>query len=369
MRFYLEDIVNVDGDKYRIVGKIKYKNNSDGMCWDEYRMFPLSGFSEAWLSIDDVYKEYSISRRAALSTSTADYHLVDKGTEIVVSREGNVDVDVGDRAIFEEYEDVTEEKIISREVWDDETEICTGYYLDEDEISLLSSNTQYGMRSNIPASYGSSATIRRSGKNKAVVIMVIAIALFMFLPHILKMFRSTQTIQKYLDKSNKYSYVTSITGESGQKAKVYKASQGYTVGDAARGIIDAIEGETEKVQQDTTEDNGSIGILTKDEYCLIYLSEDGDVLVQVSNRKYAYTTDSQPYHSSKRVHSYYRRFYYSGGYIHDKREYKDSSPYSSYDGDMMTFSSDDYYSSYSKSVRQDSVHSRSSSGGGLSSGK
>ena len=110
LRFSIGDIVNVDGDEYRIVGRIKYKNSSDGMCWDEYRMMPLIGYGEAWLSVDDKFKEYSISKKAAITTSVAGYHLVDSGTEIVVGREGKVDVDVGDRADFYEYEDSTEEK-------------------------------------------------------------------------------------------------------------------------------------------------------------------------------------------------------------------------------------------------------------------
>jgi len=361
LRFNIGDIVNVDGEEYHIVGRIKYRNSSDGMCWDEYRMIPLAGYTEAWLSVDDEYKEYSISRRSSLSISTAGYHLVDSGTETVVSREGKVDVDIGDRANFYEYEDSTEEKIISREIWDDETEVCTGYYLDEDEISFVRHDTQYHVRSS------DSSTLKPGS-----LIIAIGILLVILLPDILSGINLTPSIKKYLNKSQKYTYVTSITGNEREKAKVYKAEWGYSIGDTAKDIIDAVEGKTVKVQQDTevNEEDASIGILTGKEYCLIYRSEDGEVLIQVSDRKYAYSTDSQPYHSSHHVHSYYKRFYYSSGYSHDRYEYESSSsPYSSYDGDTMEFSSDDTYSSYSSSVRQSSVYSRSSSGGGLSSGK
>ena len=52
----------------------------------------------------------------------------------VVSVMGNVDVVVGDEVSFEEYEDRTEEKIISVEHWDDGTEYSSGYYLDSWEF-------------------------------------------------------------------------------------------------------------------------------------------------------------------------------------------------------------------------------------------
>lgn len=360
MRFSIGDIVNVDGDEYRIVGRIKYKNSSDGMCWDEYRMMPLIGYGEAWLSVDDKFKEYSISKKAAITTSVAGYHLVDSGTEIVVGREGKVDVDVGDRADFYEYEDSTEEKIISHEVWDDEREVCTGYYLDEDEISFVRHDTQYKARNPVSSSF-----------NPVSFIIVMGVV-FVIMFEVLSSIRFTPSISKYLKKSEDYTYVTSITGINNQKAKVYKAASGSSIGSTAMNIINAIDGETQKVQQDTEANEGedaSVGILTEKEYCLVYRSEDGDVLIQVSDRKYAYSNDSQPYHSSRRVHSYYKRFYYSSGYRNDLHEYNGQSPYNSYDGDTMDFDSNDTYSSYASSVRQSSIYSRSSSGGGLSSGK
>ena len=318
MKFNIGDIVNADGTEYHIAGRITYKNTSDGMYWDEYRMIPVSGGAEAWLSVDEIYDEYSISKKASVMTSTAGYHLVDQGTEVVYSCEGSVDVSYGDRAQFYEYEDSTEEKIISREVWDDETEVCTGYYLDKDEFYFVRHDTEY----KAPGSAGSA---------RLTLIVLAIVALFILLPDLIGSIHFTPTIRKTLDKNSSFTYVTSITGEDKQKARVYSVGSYYTVGDAAKWIIDGIEGETEVVQQDDEDpENGSIGILTKKEYCLVYKGEDGEVLAQVSNRKYAYTTDNTPYHGTSRAHRYYRRFYYSGGYDSDSRKYKSSSsPYSS----------------------------------------
>ena len=100
LRFNIGDILNVDGEEYHVIGRITYKNTEDGMHWDEYRLRPLEGSIESWLSVDETFDEYSVSTKASIGTSTAGYHLVDQGTEVVVSREGNVDVDPGDRAQF-----------------------------------------------------------------------------------------------------------------------------------------------------------------------------------------------------------------------------------------------------------------------------
>ena len=355
MVFKIGDVLNVDGTEYLIIGKITYKNTKDKMRWDEYRMKPVNGGSEKWLSIDDVYHEYSISQ-VKYGINEWGYDLVDSGTEVVVSRSGSVDVHFGDRAQFYEYEDSTEEKIISKEIWSDEVEMSEGYYLDEDEITFVRHDKKEAFK------------IKYLGS--LIVLTFIAIfCLFTFGPNLASLFHTVPTIQKVLTDDPCFSYVTSITGNGDLKAKVYKASSAFTADAATRWIVDAIEGETEHIQQDTTEGSEAVGILTKKEYCLVYRAESGDMYVQVSGRKYALKNDTMPYCSTSKVHDYYKRFYYSAGYNKDKETYNNSSsPYDSYDGELLVLS-DNTYNGYSRSVRQSSVRTRRSSGGGLSSGK
>ena len=188
---------------------------------------------------------------------------------------------------------------------------------------------------------------------------------------ILSSFHFTTTISKYLKKNSSYTYETSITGNEKQSADVYRAPAGYTIETTARDIINAIEGDTEYVQQDDAETEGALAILTDKEYCVIYMSLEDTVLVQVSDREYAYTTDDDLYHGTSHARRYYRGFYYSNGYYTDDMNYgsKYTSPYSSYDGDIIEYSSSNVYNSYSNSIRQSSIAARSSSGGGLSGGK
>lgn len=372
MNFAVGDRLLVDGEVCDVVGSISYRNIYDNSMWMEYRLISQQTRREKWLSYDEEFKEYSISEMA-LSGSTQGFHEVDRGRQEVMGAWGDVDVEIGDKADFVEYEDVTEEKIISWETWDDGTEFSTGYYLDEDEVQKIGqSDGQYGGGYQYGGGSRSRAGRNTADRGKAIVLSVI---FFIFLPLfsiitsvISDAAKRTPTISKYLKNTPSYTYVTSITGSQNEKADVYQ-----TIGDvdwAARNIIDAIEGNTVDVQQNTEEGDGTVGILTKKEYCLIYTSEDGDTLVQISTRKYAYYNDDDPYRSDTRTRRYYRSYYYSRGYSSDESSYSTgSSPYSGYTGDTLGSSTSDTYSSYSDSVRQASVNSRTSSGGGTSSGK
>lgn len=364
MDYFVGDRLCIGGVIYNIVGKIRYKNLQDDENWTEYRLLDPSRH-EKWLSVDSVFREYSISWVSPRADRSA-YHLVDSGVECAIGCWGSVDVDQGEKASFEEYEDITEEKIISVEYWEDEVEVCEGYYIEESDIQLVS---QVPNRTDGPSKGDASSQI---GKVIGVVFAFYAICIMvpMIIAGIAAVFSlSTPKIARYLEKNTFFTYVTSITGEDKQKADVYKSS--LDLDTTARKIIDELEGNTEDVQQNTEDGDESIAILTRNEYCLVYLSEQEDeVLVQVSNRKYAYTTDKEMYHAHRTTSRYYRRYYYSKGYTKDYSKYKKtSSSYDAYSDTSVGSSAGDTYNSYSNSVRQASQAARASSGGGTSSGK
>lgn len=307
----------VDGDNYVVVGKVCYRNKMDSQNWVEYRIFHEGTHTEKWLSVDEAYHEYSISwvtRNASLDG----FHQVDSGTEIVIAAWGNVDVEHGDLAAFIEYEDATEEKIVSIEVWDDGEERSEGYYLDADEIRLLERGkpSAAGIVSSMMPSSSSSDGLAKG----IVVVMALFFITSSFLPSLFGTITDqiTPSISKYLKKTYSYTYVTSVTGRNKQKADVYETR--LDPDQAAKLIIRAIDGKTESVQQNAEDGDGSIAILTKKEYCILYKNADTDrTMIQISSRKYTYGSDT--------------------------------------------------YSSYSDTIRQASVAARQSSGGGTSYGK
>lgn len=372
--YFVGDSIKADGDYYKIIGKITYKNKGDGKTWDEYRLQSIQ-FSneERWLSVDEYYKEYSLSRinPAALSlTGSMGYHKVDSGIEMVIAISGDVgDVCVGDTASFEEYEDGEEERIVSIENWDDGPEYSSGYYLDPWEFGKDGEKVPFH------------AVREKSSNFLAAILMIVFVVIGMFAEFIPNLIAGHKKIEKYVKNSSTYQYVTSITGSEKQKANVYEYKYSKPIlsdgsGDdaqltlVAQDIIDGVEGNTESVQQNTEDGDQTVAILTDKEYCIIYRGEDDKIYVQVSTRKYAYTSDKEPYHSRSRTHRYYRRFYYSTGYNRDSGTYSSSqSSYSGFSDGSIGYDSNNNLNSYSNSVRQTSAASRSSSGGGLSSGK
>ena len=368
-QYYVGDIIKVDWDYYKIIGKITYMNKNDGKCWDEYRLSAVRvANTERWLSIDNYYKEYSLSLINP-NAGTIGFHSVDKGVEQVVAVFGDVDVEVGDTAPFEEFEDSEEERIVSVEHWDDGDEYSSGYYLDPWE---------FGKDDEDVKSYRTKSSEFWGG------VTAFACFFILFLLALVgQKFGGNKKIEKYVKKeTSKYEYVTSITGSDKQKANVYKAKNASAViavgadNDTqvelvAQDIIDGIEGNTESVQQNTEDGDYTIAILTEKEYCIVYPSEDQNCLyVQVSNRKYAYKTENDLYRGSRRASHYYHSFYHSTGYNSDYSAYHHSaSPYSSYSDSDFSYDRSNRFVDYASSIRQSSINARSASGGGLNAGK
>ncbi len=372
--FYINETIMADGDYYNILGKITYQNKADGKTWDEYRLRSTAfANEERWLSVDNAYNEFSLSKINPFA-STMGYHVVDSGSARAVAVSGDVDVDVGDEFTFEEYEDREEEKIISIEHWDDGDEYSSGYYLDPWEFGREGEN----VRSGGGGGSGSGGSIGSKIVSYLIVAMIFGGA---FLSEFSSsLFFGHKKISSYLKKSSFYEYTTSITGEEKQKADVYEYLSGssllqnYSEEEAlmsvAMNIIDGVEGNSDSIQQNNEKDDKTVAILTKKEYCIVYRSEDDKILVQVSPRKYAYTTDKEPYRSRRRTRRYYRRFYYSRGYSSDSGSYSRSrSSYDGYSDGTIDYDAGNGLNSYSDSVRQSSISSRDSDGGGLSSGK
>ncbi len=355
--------LNIKNRNYKVLGYIEYTNpRDDDKNWIEYRLRGSEG--EVWLSVDDCYNEYSLSWPAneVRGNIGPEWHQVDEGAQIVRSYAGNVDVDRGEMAEFVEYEDVTEDKTLSVEMWSDGTEYSKGEYIEKSDIVIMK------VGSGSAEAGDASAAIK-----KIFGLFFVFVFAATALPTLFSNLANKKAIQNYLKNSSAmYTYETSVTGNEKQKAEVYRSTKKYTTDEIAKAIINGIEGETESVTQKNETANEEIAIVTKYEYCLIYHPEDDPnaVLIQISSRKYNYTSDNAPYKSSSSNTSWYRSHYYSSSYASDSSTYKKaSSAYSMYSGETVHNIGNGYFDSYSKSVKQSSVNSRNSSSGGISSGK
>ena len=208
---------------------------------------------------------------------------------------------------------------------------------------------------------------KRKGRNKKIIAVVV-IAVLVWGIWAMTKSASKKEIRNYLEDSPFYSYETSITSDLNEeeKADVYSTSRSIEM--AAKDIINAIDGETEDVQENTEDE--SVAILTEHEYCLVYESEEGKTMVQASSRAYVYQSTNDPYHARATTSRHYRNFYYFRGFSRDASRYNNrASGYQNYDGTAPEYNYSDTYRTYSNTVRQGSAGTRTSSGGGIGFGK
>lgn len=367
--FYQNQKIWVDGCDYIVIGGIEFYNRSDGSRWTEYRLKSQDSTKERWLSIDNNYGEYSIFTQYPYQSDFEKAQIErngfresDSGRACVTSFFGSVDVNVNDCVDYMEYEDAQEEQIIAVERWEEETEYSKGYYLDADEIRSVDSPASKNQQEEAKG-YPQVPKRKRKIWPFLIPLAVVLLAVIFFMA-----FRSDEKIKKFLSSNSAFTYTTSITSDINPKEKADVYQTPLSVDLAVRTILDGIDGKTEEVQQN--EEDSSTALLTKEEYCLVYTSEEGTTMVQISSRAFAYQSRTAPYHSTYASHHYYRRFYYTWGYGYDRSRYKKyTSGYENYADGTLNRSTSDPYRTYSNSLRQGSTASRKSSGGGTSSGK
>ena len=361
-------VLYIDNDKYFVVNMVEYlERGEETWIWKEYEISKGIG-SNKWLCVEEVENgkyEYSIyepyhSRvdinELEFTYNGSKYELYEKGTETVKNYFGNADVDRYESAEYFDYISEDKTTIISAEKWEDEIEFSIGKYIDESRVRITDEINSTG-----PSYANTSASFANYQKandgQKATKIFTIIMMLLIFLPIIFGLFSGifvNKSIEKYLDKSDKYKYVTSVTNNSNKKkAKVYESTL-TTIDATVKDIIDGVPEGIEKVTSDTelatnnntigsnnlstTEDG--IGLQTKKEYAYVY-KENSKIYVQVSSKEYMNNSGTM-YHS-RHYHHYYRTY--------------------------TSNTTNPTYTSYAYSARQKSINSRTSSGGGTSSGK
>ena len=285
--------LSIEGAEYRVTGGIEFHNRSDGSRWWEYCLLETRTRGIKWLSIDNIYEEYAIYTQCPYGSEFDEmnifrdgYRQADAGQAVVTSCFGQVDASPGDTVRYTEYEDGTEELIIAVEQWEDETEYSKGCYLDMDEIVLLDSGCSGQAESNRTLGFVNM-------KNLAVAAVILAVLGVLSYTYIQS---NKKTIHKYLEGNINFSYQTSITSDLNEKERADVYSTDLSVDDAAKAIIQAIDGGTEDVQKNGEDD--SVAILTKSEYCLVYTSTDQTTMVQISSRAYVYQSTNTPYHAT-----------------------------------------------------------------------
>ncbi|MCT8977966.1 DUF4178 domain-containing protein [Clostridium sp. CX1] len=389
--------IKIKGLKFTIDGYIVFRD-SDGATWTEYKLKSKENFQIRWLTVDKLNNQYAVYSEESYSKGfleenikSKEYKETENKSAKVEDYRGNVDVDLGEEVFYKEYEDITETLLISVENWGGQQEFSKGYYIKERDIQKLEEE---------PINKYNPSILNSTKKNK-IDVKLVFMTIFALITIILTL-RSCvlnnkdNRLSKFIASNSDFKYETSITSDLDQSKKANVYSGNMTVEEAAKLIISGLEGNIEDVQEN--QEDGTVGLLTKDEMALVYTSKDSKTLIQVSSREYVYSSRTTVYSGSSSTNNYYRSYYYNRGYSQDQIRYKDlkngysdyksgnfspsnsnsdyksgnfspSNSNSDYKSGNFSPSSSNKYKIYSDSIRQSSVNSRSSSGDGISSGK
>lgn len=358
-------ILKINSKTYEIDSYIVYEDEENSK-FIEYELICKSNRRDIlWLCVGINYDEVLFFKRAKYADG--DRSLINKGYEIIEDLDArtinscNADNDPYERVHFKEFKHKDSNQIYSIETWEDEVCYSESVDIDIDSIEILidtpsrNISSQRNNKSNLPYL-------------KYILLLLIPAGLLLFSSHM----NNKKFIADYLREDTSYEYFTSLTSDvdSKLKADVYKTE--LSMETATEFIVGAASNLIQDVQ--SSDDEYSVGILTKYEYAMVYIGMDDKTYIQVSPREYVYTGSNELYYSYyPSSNLYYTDFYYSFGYEKDKKRYKKrTSPYVAYAGNTVNKKSSDKYrvlKSSGSSIKQSSVFSRTSSGGGLSSGK
>ena len=336
-------IITINNENYIVDNMIEFKE--DSWKWQEYEIKNKNDYEKYWLTIEEVenqkveyylykyYDDYVDTNKIEFEYNGEKYTLFESGKATVKSYFGPTDVDMGETCKYYDYINNSEDKIISVEIWSDETEYTIGNKIQDYEIQI---------KNEIDEEYLKKNKVYSSKLNILSYLFIGLLILFPFFSNVFGGLFVNKSMDKYIaGNTSKYTYVTSVTNNSNnKKAKVY-VTIFSSPDEAVKDIIDGVpEGITEVIDDDTTSLEDGYGLETKNEYAYIYL-EDDKIYVQISNKEYV-NSFGTTYHSSH--NSYY---------------------HSSYNSKHRSTS----YYSYASSARQSSINSRTYSGGGTSGGK
>lgn len=344
MKLKKGQILYIDNQKYVVINMIEYKE--DTWIWQEYEI--ENDLNEhKWLSVEKdekneiVYYLYEPFRGVVdtneieIFYNAENYELYEKGKAIVQNYFGNADVDKYEACEYFDY--ISNSKaIISVEKWEDEIEKSIGKFIENSRIKI----TEEISSKNKTVAYNSKN--KKTKMANIIILLICALPILVGLIEIFSGLFTNKSMENYIEKeTTKYTYVTSVTNNTNnKKAKVYKSLLA-DIDATVKDIIDGVpEGITDTIDSDPNSEDDGIGLRTDKEYAYIY-KENNEIFVQVSSKEYVNNSGTM-YHS-RHYHYYYNTY--------------------------GSTRKSDTYSSYAYSARQRSVNSRTSSGGGTSSGK
>jgi hypothetical protein len=338
--------IQIRDKTYTVTSRVRCRQ--DAFSWVEYELQPSAG-PGVWLSVECGGEgENAINLHQSIPYSSVRwegrearyagvvYRYAESGVANVSDFEGG-DYDYNESFSFTEYRS-EDNKILTQELWEDENEASVGEELEASALRLLAPRR---------------VEPKREWRWFPVAVLLSLVSVIFFLPLAFR-----PTIATRLASNPLFQRVTAVTLPDGKKAQVYSTK--LSPDEACRAVI----GMDPKYVQYVTTAAGNASermVRTSRETVMIYISEDGRTLAQVSDRsarKNGGYTAYRPRDPTRLL-----------GLYRNSQNWFDAGRRRSV-SEIQAFPMDTGgYDSLIASARQASVSARRSSGGGRGFGK
>ena len=371
-RFSVGQQILINNDLFSVTSIVKYQNVYDGAIWEEYIAYsPMNGTRR--FTYDPTMGYQLLNPRSDIEIPTG-FQQLENGEQIVREVQGDIEISVGDRLTYTDYINLSGAVLTVLEgksganAWDGAyvpvqfiRAFDGTFSMPEDAAKNNKDKETFASRHK-----GVSGVVHGPGLTWIITIVITAVITLAGIG--LATCSSSDpefSLHDYITGTSAYTQVSSIADSNGEEITVY--SHDGSIEDVAKDIISGVEGDIDSTDGDATK----AAINEDDDFVVVYpSSENGKTLVMLASRKAMYADDTQPYQMSDEVYSWMRDYYWTTCYEQDQQKYSDTtSRYSTHHGRYIVINSGNGYRGWADSARQESINSRKSSGGGISSGK
>ena len=288
--------LKIDDDNYRVIGVTTFSNMDTKEKWAEYILENVDDNKVCWLEVNEDYKEYILFQNREFFKEidpdklfSNNFILYSSGTAEIVVNTGLSNRGNRDEIKYRRFQNEFIGRVIEYKGWNDEEEYSIGQFINENRISASTDSvkTEFdglkdedGMYDNIyELNVVENSDEERFRKTSYSIFAICLVLILVFLGVKFIGVMSGETLDNVVRFDESFTYKTSLSdGEN--LANVYRSSQ--TLEKTKNSILNKASVNYKNKDIET----GTIVLMNDKEICIIYTSSLGEVLIQVSSRKY-----------------------------------------------------------------------------------
>lgn len=319
MFFRTNSKLKIDNDNYRVIGATTFSNMNAKEKWAEYILENIDDNKVCWLEVNEDYKEYILFQNREFFREidpnelfSNNFIVYSSGTAEVVVNTGLSNRSNGDEIKYRRFQNEFIGKVIEYKGWNDEEEYSIGEFINENRISAPTNSVKTdfdglkdedGMYDNIyELNVVENSDEERFRKTSYSIFAICLVLILIFLGIKFIGVMRGETLDNVVRFDESFTYKTSLS-DGDNLANVYRSSE--TLEKTKNIILNkaSVNYKTKDIE------TGTMVLMNDKEFGIIYTGTLGELLIQVSSRKY--DINAGIYDSSKEVSNYYETIYYT----------------------------------------------------------